>query len=174
MKLTLALISLVALACFQVSLVSQSLKPNLQRGPASLEKRVTAEERAERLKQEKELEEKAKLLYQLRGELAEIEAYNASIEQGFLELNMYNSSPLASVSENNEGIANYLKLVDQNKAYQYQDIQGLIQYGEMQDQSQALYYGLPMASRQEKSNETIYGQNFFSMDPLQASIIEIY
>lgn len=173
MKRSLTLFSLVALICLAQNLISETSINDKQRSPASIEKRATAEEKAERLKQEKDIEEKAKLLFQLKGELAEIEAYNATMAQGLLQIEMYRNGPLASISENNEGLANYLKLVEQNKTYQYQDLQGLIQYGEMQDQAYSLYYGLPMASRQEPIDAVNQDKDYFVMDPLQSRIIEI-
>lgn len=168
----LSLIALMALTFSQVKLFSQ--KEVIARMPASLEKRVTEEEKAQKAKEEKILNEKYALLLQLRGELAQIEQENASTAEGLAQFAQYFNGPLYSISPSNEGLANYLELMERNKGYNAQDFDGILQYGEVNSSAEALYYGMPYAPRTVESLD-YYSIGEMPMSPIgyQNGIMEI-
>ena len=174
------LIALTLMAFFMSKL--SSLMPqesNSGRLPASIEKRVTSEERQQRIEDERKLQELNKqyeLLLKLRGELAAIEKENAQLEEG-LAYFQSQLSPMNSIGDNNEGLANYLRLQEVNQGYNMKDFDGLITYGEMRSPAEALYYGMPYASRDSKSltNENSgYINPYYQIENLQGRIIDVY
>lgn len=174
------LIALTLMALFMSKLSSFMPQEQSQgRIPASIEKRVTAEERKQRIEEErqlKELNEKYELLLKLQGELAEIEKENAQLQEG-LAFFQSQLSPMNSLGDNNEGLANYLRLQEVNQGYNMKDFESLISYGEMQSPAEALYYGMPYASRESKSltNEnSSYVNPYYQIEALQGKIIEVY
>ncbi len=174
------LIALTLLAFFMSKLSLLMPKEQIvSRVPASIEKRVTAEERTQRIEEERKLQElnqQYELLLKLQGELAEIERQNAQLQEG-LAYFQSQLSPLNSLGDNNEGLANYIKLIQTNQGYNMKDFDGLISYGEMQSPEEALYYGMPMASRDTKelgNKNSPYVTPYYQIEALQGKIIEVY
>jgi len=172
MKFKMGIIILGTLFCWQLSNTSQMNFSN--RTPASLEQRISPEEIAankETPEKIKKLEEKIKLLMQMKGELAQLEMQNASLQQGALDLQMYTSGPLASLSESNDGLAKYMQLVEQNKPYAQADFQGIM-YGEVQSPMESFYFGLPLAKRTIETSE-LESSIYYSMAPLNSSMLNL-